>query len=75
MGSRRDCTWILGLPGFRVDVIEFHVLQHASAALDDVRRQEFLRAGAVMREHGSLSTSTRTELTSPFCRAVGVDHG
>jgi transposase len=28
------------------------VLQHASAALDDVRRQEFFRAGAVMREHG-----------------------
>ena len=22
MGSRRDCTWILGLPGFRVDLIE-----------------------------------------------------
>ena len=31
---------------------KFHVLQHASAALDDVRRQEFFRAGAVMREHG-----------------------
>lgn len=28
------------------------MLQHASAALDDVRRQEFFRAGAVMREHG-----------------------
>ena len=30
----------------------FHVLQHASAALDDVRRQEFFRAGAVMRAFG-----------------------
>jgi len=31
---------------------KFHVLQHASAALDEVRRQEFFRAGAVMRQHG-----------------------
>ena len=31
---------------------KFHVLQHASAALDEVRRQEFFRAGPVMREHG-----------------------
>jgi transposase len=31
---------------------KFHVLQHASAGLDEVRRQEFFRAGAVMREHG-----------------------
>lgn len=31
---------------------KFHVLQHASAALDDVRRQEFFRAGVVMRAHG-----------------------
>ena len=30
----------------------FHVLQHASAALDDVRRQECFRAGAVMRAFG-----------------------
>jgi hypothetical protein len=22
VGSRRDCTWILGLPGFRVESIE-----------------------------------------------------
>ena len=29
-----------------------HVLQHASAALDDVRRQAFFRAGAVMRAFG-----------------------
>jgi transposase len=31
---------------------KFHVLQHASAALDEVRRQEFFRAGSVMRKHG-----------------------
>jgi transposase len=31
---------------------KFHVLQHASAALDEVRRQEFFRAGAVMRTCG-----------------------
>jgi transposase len=31
---------------------KFHVLQHTSAALDEVRRQEFFRAGPVMREHG-----------------------
>ncbi len=31
---------------------KFHVCQHASAALDEVRRQEFFRAGPVMREHG-----------------------
>jgi transposase len=31
---------------------KFHVLQHASAALDEVRRQEFFRAGPVMRGHG-----------------------
>ena len=31
---------------------KFHVLQHASKALDDVRRQEFFRAGPVMRAYG-----------------------
>ena len=31
---------------------KFHVLQHASAALDEVRRKEFFRAGAVMRAYG-----------------------
>jgi hypothetical protein len=44
------------VPGWRsnAEIVfdKFHVLQHASAALDDVRRQEFFRAGAVMREHG-----------------------
>jgi hypothetical protein len=24
VGSQRDCTWILGLPGFRVERIEGH---------------------------------------------------
>lgn len=31
---------------------KFHVLQHASAALDEMRRQEFFRAGPTMRTHG-----------------------
>lgn len=31
---------------------KFHVLQHASAALDEMRRQEFFRAGPAMRQHG-----------------------
>ena len=40
------------LPQADVVFDKFHVLQHASAALDEVRRQEFFRAGAVMRAHG-----------------------
>ena len=40
------------LNGAEVVFDKFHVLQHASAALDEVRRQEFFRAGSVMREHG-----------------------
>ena len=40
------------LPQAEVVFDKFHVLQHASAALDEVRRQEFFRAGAVMRAHG-----------------------
>lgn len=38
----------------KADIVfdKFHVLQHASAALDEVRRQEFFRAGAVMRAYG-----------------------
>jgi transposase len=40
------------LPKAEIVFDKFHVLQHASAALDEVRRQEFFRAGAVMREHG-----------------------
>ncbi len=40
------------LPKAEVVFDKFHVLQHASAALDDVRRQEFFRAGAVMRTYG-----------------------
>jgi transposase len=40
------------LPRAEVVFDKFHVLQHASAALDDVRRQEFFRAGPVIRAHG-----------------------
>ena len=40
------------LPDAEVVFDKFHVLQHASAALDEVRRHEFFRAGAVMRAHG-----------------------
>jgi transposase len=40
------------LPHAEVVYDKFHVLQPASAALDEVRRQEFFRAGAVMRAHG-----------------------
>jgi transposase len=40
------------LPRAEVIFDKFHVLQHASAALDEVRRQEFFRAGAVMRAVG-----------------------
>ncbi len=40
------------LPTAEVVFDKFHVLQHASAALDEVRRQEFFRAGLVMRAHG-----------------------
>ena len=40
------------LPRAEVVFDKFHVCQHASNALDDVRRQEFFRAGAVMRHHG-----------------------
>jgi transposase len=40
------------LKGAEIVFDKFHVLQHASAALDEVRRQEFFRAGAVMRAYG-----------------------
>jgi transposase len=40
------------LPTAEVVFDKFHVLQHAGAALDAVRRQEFFRAGAVMRAFG-----------------------
>jgi len=40
------------LRGAEIVFDKFHVLQHASAALDEVRRQEFFRAGAVMRAYG-----------------------
>jgi transposase len=40
------------LPKAEIVFDKFHVLQHASAALDEVRRHEFFRAGPVMRAHG-----------------------
>src|SRR5262249_52924839 len=40
------------LPRAEIVFDKFHVLQHASAALDDVRRQEFFRAGDDMRAVG-----------------------
>jgi transposase len=40
------------LPKAEIVFDKFHILQHASAALDHVRRQEFFRAGAVMRAYG-----------------------
>src|SRR5258707_14144678 len=40
------------LPHAEAVLDKFHVLQHASTALDEMRRQEFFRAGAAMREHG-----------------------
>jgi transposase len=40
------------LPTAEIVFDKFHVLQHASDALDEVRRQEFFRAGEVMRQHG-----------------------
>lgn len=40
------------LPKAEVVFDKFHVLQHASAAIDEVRRHEFFRAGPVMRKYG-----------------------
>jgi transposase len=40
------------LPHAAVVFDKFHVLQHAANALDEVRRQEFFRAGPVMRRYG-----------------------
>jgi transposase len=40
------------LPRAEVVFDKFHVLQHAADALDELRRQEFFRAGDVMREYG-----------------------
>jgi len=66
------------LPLAEVVFDKFHVCQHASNALDDVRRQEFFRAGAVMRQHGrgkrwlllrrwkTIRGSKRTELQALF---------
>jgi transposase len=52
---RHDVSWGKARRAERVFLAEWdrtRVLQHASAALDEVRRQEIFRAGAVMREHG-----------------------
>jgi transposase len=66
------------LPRAEVVFDKFHVLQHASAALDEMRRQEFFRAGPAMREHGrgkrwlllrrwkTVRGSKRTELQQLF---------
>lgn len=66
------------LPHAEVIFDKFHVLQHASVALDEVRRQEFFRAGAVMRAYGrgkrwlllrrwkTVRGSKRTELQTLF---------
>ena len=40
------------LPRAEVVFDKFHVLQHASRAIDEVRRNEFFRAGPIMREYG-----------------------
>jgi len=40
------------LPDAEIVFDKFHVLQHASAALDEMRRQEFFRSGPAMRAHG-----------------------
>jgi transposase len=40
------------LPRAEIVFDKFHVLQHASEALDEMRRQEFFRAGPAMRAHG-----------------------
>jgi transposase len=40
------------LPKAEIIYDKFHVLQHAGKALDEVRRKEFFRAGAVMRTYG-----------------------
>jgi transposase len=53
------------LPKAEIVFDKFHVLQHASAALDDVRRQEFFRAGAVKTVHSFSQFSRRQVRGSP----------
>ena len=38
MGSRRDCTWILGLPGFRLEGIERAAPSKIAGACHDQSR-------------------------------------
>jgi Transposase and inactivated derivatives len=40
------------IPHAEIVFDKFHVLQHASGALDEMRRQEFFRSGPAMRAHG-----------------------
>jgi transposase len=40
------------LPNAEIVYDKFHVLQHASRAIDEMRRNEFFRAGDVMRQYG-----------------------
>jgi transposase len=40
------------LPRAEIVFDKFHVLQHASRAIDEVRRNEFFRAGEIMRAYG-----------------------
>ena len=40
------------LPTAAIVFDQIHVRQHAAKALDEVRRQEFFRAGPVMRAYG-----------------------
>jgi hypothetical protein len=54
MGSQRECTRILGLDGFRVERLEWGAAglrAHLRIWIErcGIRRQEFFRAGAVMR--------------------------
>jgi transposase len=72
------------LPRAEVVFDKFHVLQHASAALDEMRRQEFFRAGPAMREHGrgkrwlllrrwkTVRGSKRTELQQLRCKPTSL---
>jgi transposase len=40
------------LPNAEIVFDKFHVLQHASRAIDEMRRNEFFRSGDVMRQYG-----------------------
>lgn len=75
------------LPQAAIIFDKFHVLQHASAALDEVRRQQVFRAGPVMRAFGrgkrwlllrrwkTLRGSKRRELEALFAAKPPVVQG